>query len=176
MFRKLTAVTFTLCALLGACSSDPKPPPDTAGNNIAPPPAPTGDDANKSGADDDSSNVRIDDKIKNMCNLPEAHFGFDSASVSASAKTMLDKLAECFISGPAKGMNMKIVGHADPRGETEYNFALGQRRAGSVATYLTKAGLEDGRLEASSRGELEATGSDDAGWAKDRRVEILLDE
>jgi peptidoglycan-associated lipoprotein len=175
MFRKMTGATFTLCALLGACSSDPKPPPDTAGNNVAPPPAPA-NDANKNGEGDDSSNVRVDDRIAKMCNLPEAHFGFDSASVAPSAKNMLDKLAECFLTGLAKGKNMNIVGHADPRGETEYNFALGQRRAGAIATYLIKAGLEDGRIEASSRGEIEATGSDDAGWAKDRRVEILLAE
>ena len=88
----------------------------------------------------------------------------------------LDALAECFINGPAQGKRMLLVGHADPRGEDEYNFGLGQKRAGAVADYLQGKGLEQGRMDPSSRGELDATGTDEAGWALDRKVEITLAE
>ena len=71
---------------------------------------------------------------------------------------------------------MTITGHADPRGETEYNFALGQRRAGTVETFLIDRKLPKARIESSSRGELDATGTDEEGWAKDRRVDISLAE
>ena len=123
---------------------------------------------------DTTGPVNIDERIRKMCNLPEARFDFDSASVGVGAKQTLDALVTCFKDGPGKGHNLRLVGHADPRGETQYNFALGQRRAGSVAGYLTRAGLADSRIETSSRGELEASGTDAAGWAQDRRVEILL--
>jgi peptidoglycan-associated lipoprotein len=160
-----------------ACGSDPAPPPDTAGD-VAPPPAPTTKNADNDGAgnadSDTSSGVGIDPRILKMCDLPEARFNFDSASVSGSARALLDAIAKCFTDGPGKGKGLNIVGHADPRGETEYNFALGQQRAGAIAGYLSKAGLSEGRIETSSRGELEATGSDDKGWSRDRRVEILL--
>jgi peptidoglycan-associated lipoprotein len=164
-------------ALLGAVMGcdDAVPEPKTA--NDVPPPAPmaTADnDGEGKTKSDNSSGVGIDDRIRKMCNLPEARFDFDSASVSGSAKGLLDAIVTCFTTGPGKGHNLNIVGHADPRGETEYNFALGQQRAGSVTSYLTKNGLADGRIETSSRGELEATGSEESGWSRDRRVEILL--
>jgi peptidoglycan-associated lipoprotein len=71
---------------------------------------------------------------------------------------------------------MKLIGHTDPRGETEYNFGLGQRRAGNVAAYLTTRGVDKGHMAASSHGEIDATGTDEDGWARDRRVDVLLAE
>jgi len=138
------------------------------------------DDAAKPPADatkDDDANratAAVDDKIAKMCDLPEARFDFNSSSIGADARRVIDVIARCFLEGPGKGKNLHIVGHADPRGEEEYNFALGQRRAGSVATLLRKAGLGEDRVGTTSRGELDATGTDDAGWARDRRVEIQL--
>jgi peptidoglycan-associated lipoprotein len=179
MIRRAKWSGIALASFLAvACGSDHVTQPDTA-DDILPPPDPTvvadndGDGKPKS---DTSSGVGIDERIRKMCDLPEARFDFDSASVSGGAKAMLDALAKCFTDGPAKGKGLSIVGHADPRGETNYNFGLGQQRAGSVAGYLTKAGIAETRIETSSRGELEATGSDDAGWSRDRRVEILLAE
>ncbi|HTJ80644.1 MAG TPA: OmpA family protein [Polyangiaceae bacterium] len=136
--------------------------------------AKSGDGGAKS---DTLSSVQIDDKILKACgDLPTARFAFDSADVAPDAANVLDALARCFISGPLKGKGMKLVGHADPRGETEYNRGLGQRRAGSISEYLAKKGVESGKMATSSVGEDEATGTDEAGWAKDRKVEILLAE
>ncbi|MEX1362758.1 MAG: OmpA family protein [Nannocystaceae bacterium] len=129
------------------------------------------------GTDDEDpgqGDVSIDPELAKMCDLPEADFSFDSAKLSPEAKTALDALAACFVDGPAKDRRMTLVGHADPRGDEEYNLGLGQRRAGSVATYLGQKGLADERLETSSRGELDATGTDEASWARDRRVDIGL--
>jgi peptidoglycan-associated lipoprotein len=168
------------CLLAVGCGSDPKPepmtpaptgPPPTANNNMAAN-APTANAASNPNA----SGVMVDEKIRKMCQIPEARFDFDSSAVSPSAKKALDALAKCFISGAAAGKGMRIVGHADPRGETEYNFGLGQQRAGSIAGYLTNAGLGKDKIATSSRGELEASGSDEDTWARDRRVEIFLAE
>lgn len=166
-----TALAFLAGGVVG-CSDDPTPKTQDDVRTTGTSTAKKGD-----GADDMKSAVQIDDKIIKACgDLPTAKFGFDSSEVTPEASNALDALARCFVSGPLKGKGMKLVGHADARGETEYNLALGQRRAGSVAGFLQKKGLEDARMESSSKGEFEATGTDDDGWARDRKVEILLKE
>jgi peptidoglycan-associated lipoprotein len=101
-------------------------------------------------------------------------FAFDSAAIDPDVSGSMVALARCFTSGPLAGRNMKLIGHADTRGETEYNFGLGQKRAGSVAEFLAKKGLESGHVSTSSHGEIDATGVDEDGWAEDRYVEVLL--
>jgi peptidoglycan-associated lipoprotein len=124
--------------------------------------------------EENTSAIVIDPRIAELCDIPTAHFDFDSAALSDSATQALDALASCFIDGPAKGKAMSMVGHADPRGPEEYNLTLGQRRAGSVAGYITQRGLSESMVETSSRGELDAKGTDEASWALDRKVEIFL--
>ena len=161
-------------ALVLGCGSDPKPPPAAP----APPPGPTetrGDEAAEGDQGPvDPSPVNVDQRIVEMCELHTSHFDFDSANIPPSARKVLDAIAACFIDGAGKGRRLNLVGHADPRGETEYNFALGQRRAGAVEQYLIGAGVADPRMDSLSRGELEASGTDERSWADDRRVEILL--
>jgi peptidoglycan-associated lipoprotein len=163
-------------ALAVGCGSDPKPEPNTANDSMVPQPAATGNGSDKVAGDSSkkADGVGVDDRIAKLCDLTVSYFDFDSASVSGEARGVLDKIAACFKDGAGKGKNLNVVGHADPRGETEYNFALGQRRAGSVAGFLTNAGLPESRIETSSRGELEASGGDTQGWSKDRKVEIWL--
>jgi peptidoglycan-associated lipoprotein len=119
--------------------------------------------------------VHIEDRIVKACgDIPTMHFAFDSADIDPAASTALIALARCFTTGALAGHGMKLIGHADMRGETEYNFGLGQKRAGSVAEFLAKKGLESERVSTTSRGEIEATGADEDGWAQDRHVEVLL--
>jgi peptidoglycan-associated lipoprotein len=120
------------------------------------------------------TSLLLDSEIASKCALPDAHFAFDSAHMGTGEAPALDALAACFKSGPLKGRGMMLVGHADPRGELHYNFALGQQRAGSVADYLGRKGLAEDRVSTSSLGELEANGTDDVSWALDRKVEVLL--
>ena len=68
--------------------------------------------------------------------------------------------------------NVDMVGRADPRGTTEYNMALSDRRAQAVKDYLERLGVAGGRLNKIPRGALDATGTEEAGWAKDRRVDF----
>lgn len=128
------------------------------------------------GKDPNKANVRIDKRLADLCSLPQANFAFDSAALSPQAKASLNALAVCLISGPGKNERLALVGHADPRGDEEYNLGLGQRRASSVANYLAKQKLPAPRMETSSRGELDATGTDQASGAQDRRVGIGLAE
>jgi peptidoglycan-associated lipoprotein len=124
-----------------------------------------------------SGSIHIDDRIVKACgNLPTPHFAFDSANLGTPARDALDALASCLTAGPLKGKGLKLVGHADPRGDIDYNLGLGHQRAGSVVEYLSSKGLPKERLDTSSKGEFEATGADEEGWARDRKVEIFLSE
>lgn len=174
----------TLClgaaALLAACGSDPKPPPAApAGGNDAPlaAPAPVSQPAADQGVDDNPNrgNINVSDSIREKCGLErdEAYFGYDSAQVTGKARDVLKKIADCFTSGPMKGESMKLVGHADPRGDEDYNLTLGEKRAASVSQVLQSLGLDGKQITTSSRGELDAKGTDEASWAEDRRVDIM---
>jgi len=120
--------------------------------------------------------IVIAEEVAKMCDIPTTHFDFDSSSLDPAAERALNELADCFVDGPAADKGMRLLGHADPRGTEEYNLALGQRRAGNVADYLQRQGLDEGKVETSSRGEIEAKGTDEESWALDRKVEIFLAE
>jgi peptidoglycan-associated lipoprotein len=178
--RKLPALILiwvSLGAMAAGCGSDPQPPAKVAGDvtppSVKPAAAPVPQQVDT--AKPSSGSLHIDDKIMKACgDLPKAHFAFDSTVIEGDAANALDALVRCFVSGPLKGKGMKLIGHADSRGETEYNLALGHKRAGSVADFLAKKGLEQGRIATSSKGEFEATGTDEQGWARDRKVDVLL--
>jgi peptidoglycan-associated lipoprotein len=176
----MKAANLTLTAVIGlvlvsmGCKNKDEPqtaPPTSVGS---------GGETEEKQVDDEpeKAKVHIDPRIQELCGIAadQANFDFDSAKLSKPAKTTLDALADCFLTGPGVGKNMNLVGHADPRGTEDYNFALGQKRAGSVGGYLKKKGLGKERAATSSRGELDATGTDEAGWAADRRVDIMLAE
>jgi len=72
-------------------------------------------------------------------------------------------------------LRVRIEGNCDERGSTEYNLALGQRRADSVKKALTVLGVPAGRVEAVSYGEEKpkAKGQDEDSYAENRRSDIL---
>jgi peptidoglycan-associated lipoprotein len=123
-----------------------------------------------------ASAVHISDEILEACGIskPDAFFAFDSANVRPDDARVLDQIATCFSTGKLKGRTLKLVGHADPRGGSDYNVTLGQSRADAVAGYITSKGLDKAKTESTSRGAMDATGSDEPTWARDRRVDVLL--
>lgn len=103
------------------------------------------------------------------CPLEAVYFGFNVSSLSKDATTALSNNAACL---KKTGRSVDLVGRADPRGTTEYNMALSDRRAQSARDYLRRAGIDSNRLKPVPRGNLDATGSDESGWARDRRVDF----
>ena len=71
-------------------------------------------------------------------------------------------------------LNIVLEGHCDERGSSEYNMALGERRAKAVRDALTVAGIPSSRIRVVSFGEEKpaAEGHDEASWALNRRVEM----
>ncbi|HEY3236333.1 MAG TPA: OmpA family protein [Polyangiaceae bacterium] len=171
-----TIIAILLLETSLGCGSKQQPPPaEPIGETRKP--APSAKPQNQKPGDNPSqSNINISDEIKKACGITdaEAFFAFDSANVRPEDQAIFGKLAKCFASGPLSGKNMQLVGHADPRGEDEYNMLLGERRAGNVKTAISGAGLGKDKILTTSRGKLDATGTDEASWAKDRRVDVQV--
>jgi peptidoglycan-associated lipoprotein len=172
----LTAVALAASSII-ACGDTP-PPPKTA-DAVKPTPMAAPPSNNLPPQPPDSptaSAVHISEEITSACGIaaPDAFFAFDSAHVRQSEDNVLNQVATCFKTGPLKGRSVKLVGHADPRGGSDYNMTLGQSRADSVAQYLVGKGMDKAKTESSSRGAMDATGGDEPSWARDRRVDMML--
>ena len=107
--------------------------------------------------------------VEQPCVVETVYFAFDSAELDSSSRAALQEAVECF-RGQGSGVSLLLSGAADPRGTEEYNIALGERRAQAVRSYLTSLGLDGNSVSTTSVGEEMATGTDEAGWARDRNV------
>ena len=159
-----------------ACGDSP--PPKTASDKPVASAAPQATSRLPEKAPDSptASAVRISDEIVHACGIspPDAFFAFDSSNLRPDDTRVLDQVAVCFTTGPLKGRQLKLVGHADPRGGSDYNMTLGQSRADSVGKYMLGKGMDKAKTESTSRGAMDATGGDEPSWARDRRVDVML--
>jgi peptidoglycan-associated lipoprotein len=125
-------------------------------------------------------NVRVASDIMKACKIHldnadrAPKFDFDDAELQPEDRDILEQVAKCVTTGPLKGRHLDLVGRCDPRGETEYNMALGEYRAETVHDYLAKLGVDVGAMAKTSRGELDAQGKDEDTYRLDRRVDINL--
>ncbi len=105
--------------------------------------------------------------------LQRIHFDFDKAVIRPDAQEILKRNAEYLLANP--GVRIRIEGHCDERGTTEYNLALGERRAKSTFQYLMDLGIDPNRMTTVSYGEempLDPRHNEEA-WAKNRRAEFV---
>jgi len=127
-----------------------------------------------------SPNLTVAGDLARQCalrfdNTPQApKFDLDRFGLLPADRDVLDQVASCLTTGPLRGRTAELVGRADPRGTEEYNLGLGARRAESVMQYLQRHGVSSGQLSQTTRGALDATGTDEAGWRDDRRVDLRL--
>ena len=113
-------------------------------------------------------------EVPGECADPSAfviHFGFDQATLTGDSQGRLQKLSDCLKQAPAK--KLLIEGHCDERGTTQYNIALGSRRAESARKYLADLGVSS-KLDTVSFGKEKPVCSDASEdcWAKNRRDEF----
>lgn len=106
--------------------------------------------------------------------FPAPKFDFEQSTLREASKETLQRLAGCLTTGTLKTSRVLLTGHCDNRGEYEFNMGLGAERAEVVRTFLTGAGVAADRVATSSRGKLDAVGTDEAGWENDRRVDIEI--
>jgi peptidoglycan-associated lipoprotein len=176
--KVLSVIMFAgLAALESGCAHQDAIPPVVSAPYQEPPVATTTITSAQANL---ASQLAVSDELTKACQL---HFGdvdqapkfsFDNSDVGTQDRAVLDQIATCVTSGPLQGRGLALVGRADPRGESEYNMALGQRRASSVSQYLAQLGVDSGKIDESSRGNLDAMGTTDETWQRDRRVDISL--
>jgi peptidoglycan-associated lipoprotein len=172
--RNIKTIAFiaSAAALLSACSStklqETPVVEKTPVANTAPPV-------------DDSRNVRpVETTAVDPLNDPKGvlanrsiYFDYDSYVVRDDGKPVVENHSAYLTKN--KQRKVLIQGNTDERGGTEYNLALGQKRAEAVRRSMAALGVTDGQMEAVSLGEEKpkATGSNEAAWAENRRADIV---
>jgi peptidoglycan-associated lipoprotein len=102
------------------------------------------------------------------CQLQAIYFDFNEYALTTEATGAIDSDAECL---KKSSKPVTLTGHTDQRGTEEYNLALSDKRAQSVKDRLTRMGVS-AAMKTVARGEMDASGHDEAGWAQDRRVDV----
>ncbi len=101
------------------------------------------------------------------------YFAFDDAAFRAQDKSVIELQGRYLAQHPE--LHVQVAGNTDERGGSEYNLALGQRRAQSVKSALDVLGVKDSQVEAVSFGKEKpkAEGHDEAAWQQNRRADIV---
>jgi len=102
------------------------------------------------------------------------YFDFDSSTLTQESQAKLTEKADWLRQNAQ--VNVAIEGHCDERGTTEYNLALGDRRANSVKRFLINLGIADNRMSTVSYGEERPInpGHDESAWSLNRRAQFVL--
>ncbi len=185
--RRFSVAVLAATLAVGACKGDPPPPP--------PPPPINQDSIDAANAARARARAEADARAEAAriaaeraaeaertravaaarAVLEEAvFFDYDISDVRADQEGLLRRKAAILRASPQ--VQLRIEGHADDRGSTEYNMALGNRRASAVRDALTGFGLAESRFAIVSFGEERPSrrGSDERSWAANRRGEFVL--
>jgi peptidoglycan-associated lipoprotein len=204
---RLLAVSLLAVFLMGglnACSKKTLIPPETAGgaggadsnypaadhyNESTMPPEGklddvfdkdrTGGGGSGAAGGHDASMSRSDEykRVHGRCSegFSPVYFEYDSAAISASMRSRIEANAAWLRSNPQS--HVVIEGNSDARGTSEYNLALGERRALAAKKYLTNLGINSGRIRTVSFGKerplFEGLSEDD--YAQNRRDDFIAE-
>jgi len=186
--KRLLLPAIVATFVLSACGGSPEPPP---------PPGPTGPTQAEIDARNDSiaaaraaeearlqaeeaaarrERERLERAQEQARSTLEAVvlFEYDEATITAAGERLLRAKLPILRNSPT--VRLRLEGHADERGSTEYNLALGSRRAESVREFLAGFGISANRFTTTSFGEERpaVNRSDEAAWAQNRRVAFVI--
>ncbi len=168
-FRWPAVSIFTLCAVIAISSCSKK---DVKQDEpLINPSGDTGGAADTGSGNVDTGNAG---DTTNSGDLQIAYFDFDSYKINGSARGALKANADWLKSNP--NATVQIEGHCDERGTTEYNLALGERRANAAKNYMIRLGVDKGRLSTISYGKERPAdpGHDESAWGKNRRAAFVV--
>ena len=165
----LLAVMLAASLAVSGCGSK-KPDPNANAANTS-----QNSGADTSGAGNASSEEGADapGPLEGLLAKRTIYFDFDSSEIKGEGTDIVAAHAKYLSkNGP---MKVRLEGHTDERGSREYNIGLGERRAQAVRRALLLQGAAEGQISTVSYGEERpaVAGSDEAAWAKNRRVEIV---
>ena len=192
MFHRRLMLPVLVASLFAvACSQDPPPPPEPQG--------PTAEeleqmrqDSIRAAREAEEARLRAEAEARRRAEAEAAaareraiaaardalsqtvYFDYDESEIRADSERMLRAKVEILRASPS--LQVRIEGHADERGSTEYNLALGNRRAEAVRQFFTSFGLDASRFEITSYGEERpaASGSSESAWSQNRRAEFVI--
>lgn len=120
--------------------------------------------------------VRYVTKTLSLNESAGANFGFDKDTLTNNAQQQLSSFAATVRNSNIKPSNVSVIGHTDSTGPESYNQTLSERRANSVASYLSTQGIDRRTMQISGRGETQpiANNKTRAGRAENRRVDIRV--
>ncbi|MBQ5948744.1 peptidoglycan-associated lipoprotein Pal [Massilia sp. ST3] len=171
--RNLKSVAFIVsaAALLAACSS-PTKLNETPVVEKSPEPAPAQADTRDIKPVETGTVDPLNDPKGVLANR-SVYFDYDSFVVRDDGRPVVENHSGYL--NKNKERKVLIQGNTDERGGTEYNLALGQKRAEAVRRAMASLGVAEGQMEAVSLGEEKpkATGSNEAAWAENRRADIV---
>jgi len=170
------------CAVLAAaCNTTPTPKAETAPAPVAakaaepppPPPKPAETPAPPPAAPVARALPPYLDPNNPLSTDRSVYFAFDKSDISTDGNSTIARHGS-YLSG-ATQVAIRIEGNCDERGGAEYNLALGQRRADSVAMRLRELGVRPQQIETASYGKERprALGHDEAAWKQNRRADIV---
>jgi peptidoglycan-associated lipoprotein len=169
-FKSLAFIVAS-AALLSACSSPVKLTEPQVVDKSSDKVAPVADSRDIRPVETGSTDPLNDPK--GVLAKRSVYFDFDSYAVRDDAKPVVE--AHSAYLSKNKARKILIQGNTDERGGTEYNLALGQKRAEAVRKAMGSMGVAESQMEAVSLGKEKpkAMGSNEAAWAENRRADIV---
>lgn len=143
----------------------PPPPPPPPAPEPPPPPAPTEAEL--------FAQMSLE-QLNAQQPLENVRFDYDRADLSDEARASLQKNATWM--NRWTSTRVTVEGHADSRGTSEYNLALGERRAAAAKTYMVSLGVDEARINTVSFGEERpiCTEENEACWSQNRRGQFVI--
>ncbi len=171
MKKTIMLITGLVFLFIGCAKPPPPPPP--------PPPEPEPIAAPELEPESEVDSAAIlAQRVQELLNKilgNKIYFDFDRYVIKPEGKEILSEVGSILLNGNAgRRINVRIEGHTCDIGTSEYNMALGERRARSVMEYLESYGVQAGRVAVVSFGEEQpaAENADDASRNQNRRAEF----
>ena len=164
---KKIILSIVLVNLLAACASEKQKEPVSE-----PAPAPVAAAPATAPAEPASTNTAADAAAAAIPEVRSVYFPFDVDAVQDSDKAIIQ--AHGAFLGKNEGAKVRVAGNCDERGSSEYNLALGQRRANNVKKLLILSGAKASQIETVSFGEEKPRCAEhnEACWSQNRRADI----
>lgn len=172
MYKKVILVAILALLVAAGCGGNK----DRAGQEMTESPTMQGDGTTGDGTGQAERPDRgdVERRLMDAMNrMQTVYFDFDKYNLRDDAKRALENNADIMRENPE--LNVKIEGHCDERGTNEYNLALGEKRAKAARDYLTRLGIDAGRLSIISYGEerpVDPRHTEEA-WSLNRRDEFV---
>ena len=118
--------------------------------------------------------VNSDSDSQDAGALETVYFPFNSSDLRENAQKSLEQNASFL--NKFRTLKIQVEGHCDERGSTQYNLALGEKRAQTIKDYLVASGVEPSRITTISFGKERpiSLNHDEVSWSKNRRGNFVI--